>query len=172
MFSDFGLNVGRYVAQGDYLFQQDGDTYTLTLKKSEGLSKEEEAVWHAEIPYGSFASFARAVVQLSGHLRRLLPSTHWVCLNQVKRYISPLLSQSSILSRLLHSHQCQSHATSLENLGAQRGYPTRRRILEFLHRPWSTLQLIFVWYCLLSHHLCRSFDQPDRQGRRGKQPLL
>jgi hypothetical protein len=61
VFSDFGLNVGRYVAPGDYFFQQDGDTYNLTLKKPVGLSEEQETVWHAEIPYGSFASFARAV---------------------------------------------------------------------------------------------------------------
>jgi hypothetical protein len=61
VFSDFGLNVGGRTPVGDYLFQQDGDTYTLTLKKPDSLSKQEEAIWHAEVPYGPFASFARAV---------------------------------------------------------------------------------------------------------------
>ena len=61
VFSDFDFNLSPYGPAGDYFFQQNGDTYTLTLKKPEGLSKEDDAAWHADVPYGPFASFARAV---------------------------------------------------------------------------------------------------------------
>lgn len=61
VFSDFALNVGYHGPVGSYFYQQNGDTYTLTLRKPDGLSKMEEAAWHADVPYGPFASFARAV---------------------------------------------------------------------------------------------------------------
>lgn len=61
VFSDFAFDLSPYGPVDDYFFQQNGDTYTLTLKKPEGLSKEDQAAWHADVPYGPFASFARAV---------------------------------------------------------------------------------------------------------------
>ncbi|KAH0286077.1 hypothetical protein KCU62_g7003, partial [Aureobasidium sp. EXF-3399] len=61
VFSDFDFNLNPYGPVGDYFFQQNGDIYTLTLKKPEGLSQEDDAAWHADVPYGPFASFARAV---------------------------------------------------------------------------------------------------------------
>ncbi|KAG9855404.1 hypothetical protein KCU98_g1729, partial [Aureobasidium melanogenum] len=54
----------EFMLKGDddeYFFQQDGDTYTLTLKKPEALKGKEAAAWHADIPYGPFAAFARKV---------------------------------------------------------------------------------------------------------------
>lgn len=61
VFSDFAFNLSPHGPVGDYFFQQNGDTYTLTLRKPEGLSTEDQAAWHADVPYGPFASFARAV---------------------------------------------------------------------------------------------------------------
>ncbi|KAG9962152.1 hypothetical protein KCU61_g4932, partial [Aureobasidium melanogenum] len=57
VFSDFMLKGD----DDEYLFQQDGDTYTLTLKKPEPLKGKEAAAWHADVPYGPFAAFARKV---------------------------------------------------------------------------------------------------------------
>lgn len=55
--SDFMLS-----AEDDkYFFQQDGDTYTLTLKKPEALQGKDAAAWHADVPYGPFTAFARQV---------------------------------------------------------------------------------------------------------------
>lgn len=57
VFSDFMLKGD----DDEYFCQQDGDTYTLTLKKPESLKGKEAAAWHADIPYGPFAAFARKV---------------------------------------------------------------------------------------------------------------
>lgn len=57
VFSDFMLADDN----DNYLFQQDGDTYTLTLTKPESLKGKEAAAWHADIPYGPFTAFARKV---------------------------------------------------------------------------------------------------------------
>lgn len=57
VFSDFDFSRG----DDNYLFQQDGDTYTLSLRKPSALRGKEAAAWHADIPYGPLASFARNV---------------------------------------------------------------------------------------------------------------
>ncbi|KAG9517847.1 hypothetical protein KCV07_g5968, partial [Aureobasidium melanogenum] len=59
-----GQVFSEFMLKGDddeYFCQQDGDTYTLTLKKPESLKGKEAAAWHADIPYGPFAAFARKV---------------------------------------------------------------------------------------------------------------
>lgn len=57
VFSDFALAEDN----DNYLFQQDGDTYTLTLRKPDSLKGKEAAAWHADVPYGPFTAFARNV---------------------------------------------------------------------------------------------------------------
>ncbi|KAH0033700.1 hypothetical protein KCU78_g2408, partial [Aureobasidium melanogenum] len=57
VFSDFMLKGD----DDEYFCQQDGDTYTLTLKKPGSLKGKDAAAWHADVPYGPFAAFARKV---------------------------------------------------------------------------------------------------------------
>jgi hypothetical protein len=61
VFSELTFNIDPFEHINHYFFRQDGDTYTLSIHKPHGLSEEEGAAWHADIPYGPFAAFARAL---------------------------------------------------------------------------------------------------------------